>query len=74
MSETAPAIEVRGLSKHYGELTRTLSPGSMDAIASTAYRLFPDSRAARGETGEGGPERPSRAGRLFANLFRGGEW
>ena len=59
---------------NYGELTRTLSPGSMDAIASTAYRLFPDSRAARGETGEGGPERPSRAGRLFANLFRGGEW
>ncbi|HEY3019552.1 MAG TPA: SDR family NAD(P)-dependent oxidoreductase [Solirubrobacteraceae bacterium] len=59
-----------------GELTTTLSPGSMDAIARTAYRLFPDSRAARGgaREGEAEGERPSRAGTLFANLFRGGEW
>jgi short-subunit dehydrogenase len=57
-------------------LLNAISPTSMDAVRSTGYRLFEDSRAARGQ-GDGAigeQERPSVAGSLFARLTRGVHW
>jgi NAD(P)-dependent dehydrogenase (short-subunit alcohol dehydrogenase family) len=70
---------------NFGELLYNLSPKASDAILNTAYKLFPDSGAARkgkkGEKGEDGkPEKPekdeelSTEGVAFAYLMRGVHW
>jgi NAD(P)-dependent dehydrogenase (short-subunit alcohol dehydrogenase family) len=54
-----------------------VTPTTMDAVRSTGYRLFEDSRAARGDAGDapvGDGERPSVAGSFFARLTRGVHW
>jgi NAD(P)-dependent dehydrogenase (short-subunit alcohol dehydrogenase family) len=65
-----------------GQVAYALSPKSMDAILNTAYKLFPDSAAARGgrreraldrPAGEA-PDRASRAGIAFARVTRGIHW
>src|SRR5918995_5128802 len=61
-----------------GQLLYAINPRSMDYILNTAYQLFPDSRAARGERKE--PEVPStdeeasREQVAFAYLMRGVHW
>ena len=61
-----------------GQLLYAINPRSMDYILNTAYQLFPDSRAARGEKTE--PEAPStdedasREQVAFAYLMRGVHW
>jgi NAD(P)-dependent dehydrogenase (short-subunit alcohol dehydrogenase family) len=53
------------------------SPTALEAVRNTGYRLFEDSRAARGaeEAGRGAPqERPSALGSVFARLTRGVHW
>jgi short-subunit dehydrogenase len=61
-----------------GQLLYAINPRSMDYILNTAYQLFPDSRAARGERKE--PEAPStdeeasREQVAFAYLMRGIHW
>jgi short-subunit dehydrogenase len=61
-----------------GQLLYAINPRSMDYILNTAYQLFPDSRAARGEKRE--PEEPgtdedaSREQVAFAYLMRGVHW
>jgi NAD(P)-dependent dehydrogenase (short-subunit alcohol dehydrogenase family) len=39
----------------FGEVLYTLSPKSVDIVLNTAYNLFPDSRAARGDERDGKP-------------------
>ena len=50
-----------------------VSPEAMDLVRNRGYRLFPDSRAARGEK-PGGEEPVSRTGEAFANVARGVHW
>jgi NAD(P)-dependent dehydrogenase (short-subunit alcohol dehydrogenase family) len=58
-----------------GQVAYAVSPKSMDAILNTAYKLFPDSTAARHDVARGqAPERASRAGLAFARVMRGVHW
>jgi NAD(P)-dependent dehydrogenase (short-subunit alcohol dehydrogenase family) len=61
---------------NFGELMYAISPKSSDAILNTAYKLFPDSKAARGEgDGDGAKEEQvSTEGVAFAYLMRGVHW
>jgi NAD(P)-dependent dehydrogenase (short-subunit alcohol dehydrogenase family) len=65
-----------------GQILYAINPKSIDYILNTAYHLFPDSRAARGEKKEPREARASEAAEegaserqvLFANLMRGIHW
>jgi short-subunit dehydrogenase len=62
-----------------GQLAYAVSPSSMDAVLNRAYRLFPDSRAARGKaTPEAAPEDVTEAvseeAQAFARITRGVHW
>ncbi len=65
-----------------GQILYALNPKSIDYILNTAYHLFPDSSAARGdkpkEPGAPAPqttdEQANRQQILFANLMRGVHW
>jgi NAD(P)-dependent dehydrogenase (short-subunit alcohol dehydrogenase family) len=65
-----------------GQLLYAINPKSIDYILNSAYHLFPDSRAARGERKEPrkarAPEPTAEAASnqqvLFANLMRGIHW
>lgn len=61
---------------NFGELLYAISPKATDAILNTGYKLFPDSKAARGEEkGAGETERaPSTEAIAFAHLLRGVHW
>ena len=56
-----------------GEVLSALAPGAVDRILHLAYRVFPDSAAARGEA-EGAEERASLEQLAMANLMRGVHW
>jgi short-subunit dehydrogenase len=57
-------------------LGNAVSPRSMDAVRNAAYRLFPDSRAARGDPAAEPrePEDVSVAAQVFGRLGRGVHW
>jgi short-subunit dehydrogenase len=62
-----------------GQILYAINPKSMDYILNSAYKLFPDSQAARGERGEVAGTRPvneeaSREQVAFAYLMRGVHW
>ena len=65
-----------------GQVLYALNPKSIDYILNTAYHLFPDSSAARGEKksaerGEAPATTDEQANNqqiLFANLMRGMHW
>jgi len=65
-----------------GQILYALNPKSIDYILNTAYHLFPDSSAAKGERRDkpepGGPpaadEQANSQQILFANLMRGVHW
>jgi NAD(P)-dependent dehydrogenase (short-subunit alcohol dehydrogenase family) len=60
---------------NFGELMYAISPKSSDAILNTGYKLFPDSKAARGEREEADKdEQVSSEGIAFAYLMRGVHW
>jgi len=67
---------------NFGELLYNVAPKTSDAILNTAYKLFPESKAAKGEgrkpEGElaagDGDEQPSTEGMAFAYLMRGVHW
>ncbi|MFL5907479.1 MAG: SDR family oxidoreductase [Solirubrobacterales bacterium] len=65
---------------NFGELLYNLAPKASDAILNTAYKLFPDSTAAKGKPeGDGKPgkekeEELSTEGVAFAYLMRGVHW
>jgi NAD(P)-dependent dehydrogenase (short-subunit alcohol dehydrogenase family) len=56
-----------------GEVAYALAPEAVDRILHLAYRVFPDSAAARGEAAEA-EERASLEQRAMANLMRGVHW
>ncbi len=60
----------------FGELMYTVSPKASDAILNTGYKLFPDSKAAKGEAeGQGEADKaPSTEAVAFAHLLRGVHW
>jgi NAD(P)-dependent dehydrogenase (short-subunit alcohol dehydrogenase family) len=63
----------------FGQILYAINPKSMDYILNSAYKLFPDSRAARGEktapTGRPATnEQASREQVAFAYLMRGIHW
>ncbi|MGH2956780.1 MAG: SDR family oxidoreductase [Solirubrobacterales bacterium] len=63
----------------FGELLYNVAPKASDAILNTAYKLFPDSKAAKGkkEKEDGKPakdEELSTEGVAFAYLMRGVHW
>jgi hypothetical protein len=63
---------------NFGELLYNIAPKASDAILNTAYKLFPDSKAAKGKAeGDGKPakeEELSTEGVAFAYLMRGVHW
>jgi NAD(P)-dependent dehydrogenase (short-subunit alcohol dehydrogenase family) len=65
---------------NFGELLYTVAPKASDAILNTAYKLFPDSSAAKGkgkDKKDGKPakdEELSTEGVAFAYLMRGVHW
>jgi NAD(P)-dependent dehydrogenase (short-subunit alcohol dehydrogenase family) len=56
----------------FGEVTYALFPKAVDQILSTAYKVFPDSAAARGEKGV--EEHASTEQVALAHLMRGVHW
>ena len=65
---------------NFGETLYTVAPKASDAILNTAYKLFPESRAAKGEEEKkdgkpaGKDEELSTEGVAFAYLMRGVHW
>jgi NAD(P)-dependent dehydrogenase (short-subunit alcohol dehydrogenase family) len=61
-----------------GQLLYAINPKSIDYILNSAYKLFPDSRAARGEKApsesQGSDEEASTEQVAFAYLMRGIHW
>jgi short-subunit dehydrogenase len=56
----------------FGEVLYAIAPKSVDVILSTAFKLFPESAAARGEKRK--DEEVSTEGVAFAHLMRGVHW
>ena len=61
---------------NFGELLYAISPKASDAVLNQGYKLFPDSKAAKGEVeGEGQAEKAvSTEAVAFAHLLRGVHW
>jgi NAD(P)-dependent dehydrogenase (short-subunit alcohol dehydrogenase family) len=62
---------------NFGELLYNVAPKASDAILNTAYKLFPDSSAAKGKDKKGKEakdEELSSEGVAFAYLMRGVHW
>ena len=56
----------------FGEVAYTLAPKAVDQILHTAYKIFPDSAAAKGQKDEG--EKASMEQVAMANLLKGVHW
>jgi hypothetical protein len=56
----------------FGEVSYALAPKLIDQVLSAAYKIFPDSAAARGQVDPG--EHASREQALFARLLKGIHW
>jgi short-subunit dehydrogenase len=59
---------------NFGELLYAVAPKAQDAILNTGYKLFPDSKAARGKESKEEDKAPSAEGVAFAHLMRGVHW
>jgi NAD(P)-dependent dehydrogenase (short-subunit alcohol dehydrogenase family) len=58
----------------FGELLYAVAPGVSDRILNTAYKLFPESQAAKGK-GEEAPDKPPTTEAVaFAHLMKGVHW
>jgi NAD(P)-dependent dehydrogenase (short-subunit alcohol dehydrogenase family) len=57
----------------FGQVAYALAPKAVDVVMNTAYRLFPDSAAARGER-SATAEEPSTEAVAFAHLIPGVHW
>jgi NAD(P)-dependent dehydrogenase (short-subunit alcohol dehydrogenase family) len=56
----------------FGEVSYALAPKLIDQVLSAAYKIFPDSAAAKGQVDPGEHASPEQA--LFARLWRGTHW
>ena len=59
---------------NFSELAYAVSPETVDAFVNTAYRLFPDSHAARGDKEPEPDQELSGAALLLARVVRGQHW
>jgi NAD(P)-dependent dehydrogenase (short-subunit alcohol dehydrogenase family) len=59
---------------NFGELLYNVAPKTSDAILNTAYKLFPDSKAAKGDEAKEEEKEPSTEAVAFAHLMRGVHW
>jgi NAD(P)-dependent dehydrogenase (short-subunit alcohol dehydrogenase family) len=59
---------------NFGELLYAVAPKASDTILNTAYKLFPDSQAAKGKESEGREKAPSTEAVAFAHLMKGVHW
>jgi NAD(P)-dependent dehydrogenase (short-subunit alcohol dehydrogenase family) len=59
---------------NFGELLYAVAPKASDSILNTAYKLFPDSQAAKGKGEEGADKAPSTEAVAFAHLMKGVHW
>jgi short-subunit dehydrogenase len=57
-----------------GELIYAVAPKASDSILNTAYKLFPDSQAAKGKGEEARDRAPSTEAVAFAHLMKGVHW
>jgi NAD(P)-dependent dehydrogenase (short-subunit alcohol dehydrogenase family) len=57
-----------------GELIYAVAPTMSDKILNTAYRLFPESQAAKGKTDEAPDKPPTTEAVAFAHLMKGVHW
>ena len=58
----------------FGELMYAVAPKASDRILNQAYKLFPDSQAAKGKTEEAPDKAPSTEAVAFAHLMKGVHW
>jgi short-subunit dehydrogenase len=58
---------------NFGEIAYTVAPKLVDQLLHQAYRLFPESSAAKGET-DGDKEKATTEGVAFAHLLKGIHW
>jgi short-subunit dehydrogenase len=58
----------------FGELLYAVAPKASDRILSQAYRLFPESQAAKGKGEEAPDKAPSTEAVAFAHLMKGVHW
>jgi NAD(P)-dependent dehydrogenase (short-subunit alcohol dehydrogenase family) len=59
----------------FAEVLHLIAPRITEVVMNTAYRMFPDSSAAKGEQGEKKPDAPpTREAVIFASLLRGVHW
>jgi short-subunit dehydrogenase len=59
---------------NFGELLYAIAPKASDSILNTAYKLFPDSQAAKGGKEEAPDKAPSTEAVAFAHLMKGVHW
>jgi NAD(P)-dependent dehydrogenase (short-subunit alcohol dehydrogenase family) len=59
---------------NFGELLYAVAPKANDKILNTAYKLFPDSQAAKGGKEEAPDKAPSTEAVAFAHLMKGVHW
>jgi short-subunit dehydrogenase len=59
---------------NFGELLYAVAPKASDTILNTAYKLFPDSQAAKGKKEEAPDKAPSTEAVAFAHLMKGVHW
>jgi short-subunit dehydrogenase len=57
-----------------GELIYAVAPSFSDRILNTAYKLFPESQAAKGKTDEAPDRPPTTEAVAFAHLMKGVHW
>jgi NAD(P)-dependent dehydrogenase (short-subunit alcohol dehydrogenase family) len=58
----------------FGELLYAVAPKASDRILNQAYRLFPESQAAKGKSEEAPDKAPSTEAVAFAHLMKGVHW
>ncbi len=59
---------------NFGELLYNVAPKFSDTILSAAYRLFPESQAAKGKGEEAPDKAPTTEALAFAHLMKGVHW
>jgi len=59
---------------NFGELLYAVAPSVSDRILNTAYKLFPESQAAKGKKDEAPDKPPSTEAVAFAHLMKGVHW
>ena len=59
---------------NFGELAYQIAPRGVDVVLNAGYKMFPDSKAARGGERPGKAEEPSTESVAFAHILRGVHW